>query len=867
MKALRRAVVVLLSVLASASGVCAGPAAAVFTAPPTASEERGQVKIAFAVSQPTDADVAILDAKGEVARHLAAGMLGPNAPAPFAKGALKQTLTWDRTDDDGRPVEGPVTARVRIGLGARLNRMIGQPRGFGAATGLGVGPKGEVYVLSNGGHRGCYLYVLDRNGRYLRTLLPSPASLKAGQLKGIERITMADGTELPIVYQANAMHLSPYLSGIRKQQLCVTPQGWIVFASGGNDYSDQSVPRHVLIVKPDGSTPADVGYVGPTLGPHGRYSSGLRPQQLAASPDGKTFYFAGMGQAGTKRREPKSIHAIGRLTFTSEGPEPFIGTPDEAGSEAKLNSPVSVATDAKGAVYVADAGNKRVAAFSPDGAFLGETTVERPKMVAIHPKTGALYVLTSQAGRRWAPFALIKFDKAVGGREVARLNLNGRGAVFALDGTADPARLWLSYDAGWRKPTFFRPIIDRGDSLETGEDVSKLQAATFSSPLYLAVDPKRQRLYVGDYSRQVKVVDLRTDKVSPFITASEVALDRGGNVYALSGYGTNALLRFTPEGGELPFSETGTNEITVKYRAGLPHIGVRGLTVAPNGDIYVFEERLKPEQLHVFDPDGKLKRTSIIKDAPVDSMNSVAVDRQGNIYVGINVHDPQALYPSAFKGRLPEMAWINLYDPKRSSWFAMPQRGWPPLPFSRAYLNFYLYHYGSVCKFPPEGGRFWMGGAPKSAKKNHPRPDGVPTDAEELRVGYLKRVVWGAGWRWRYRGFALNPNRTESVGDPTCSCWNGRFALDEFGRLFVPDVFRFSVGVLDGNGNELTRFGRYGNLDSAGPKSAIPEPAIPFGWANSVTVGGGKVYLADRLNRRIAVVDVTFAAEETCRLP
>ena len=80
----------------------------------------------------------------------------------------------------------------------------------------------------------------------------------------------------------------------------------------------------------------------------------------------------------------------------------------------------------------------------------------------------------------------------------------------------------------------------------------------------------------------------------------------------------------------------------------------------------------------------------------------------------------------------------------------------------------------------------------------------------------------------------------------------------------MPDVFRFSVGVLDSNGNEIARFGKYGNLDSAGPKSRVPEPAIPFGWANSLTVGGGKVYLADRLNRRIAVVDVTFTAQETC---
>jgi hypothetical protein len=267
--------------------------------------------------------------------------------------------------------------------------------------------------------------------------------------------------------------------------------------------------------------------------------------------------------------------------------------------------------------------------------------------------------------------------------------------------------------------------------------------------------------------------------------------------------------------------------------------------------------------VHVFGPDGRMKKKSVIRDIPVDSANSIAVDWQGNIYVGINVHDAKALYPAAFRGVLPELSWINLYDPKRATWYALPQRGWPPEPFSRAYMNFYLYHYGSVFKFGPEGGQFWTAGAPAANGKN-PRPEGVPPDAQELRTGYLKQVVWGRGWMWRYPGFALNPNRTESVGDPTCSCWTGRFAMDEYGRLFVPDVFRFSVGVIDANANDVTRFGHYGNVDSTGPESAMPEPAIPLGWANAVAVGGGKVYVADRLNRRIAVIDLTHVLEQTC---
>jgi len=851
---------IVLAAIVLANAAVAHGADVTFTTKATARLEGDGVRIEFGLSASTDVEVAVLDRNGRVVRHLAAGMLGPNAPTPFATETLKQSLLWDRTDDDGKPVPGPVTVRVRAGMGAELDRLIATPGSrLGPVTGLGVGANGEVYVLSNSGHTGAYLYVLSQQGGYLRTILPSPATLGAGQLKGIERLTLNDGSVVPIVYQANAMHLAPFLSGIRPQQLCVMPQGWIIFASGGNDYSDQSVPRHVLVLKPDGSTPPEVGFVGPSLGPHGRYSIGLRPQQLAVSPDGKTIYFAGMGNAGYRdRRPPKGIHTIGRLTWTSTAPVPFIGTPDEPGDDAAhLNSPVSLTTDPDGNIYVADAGNNRIAVFDAEGKPLGQTKVERPRQVCVHPTTGVMYVLTEPPGRRGGPFAVIKFDKALNGREVARLDLRGRSPVFALDARVKPPRLWLGIG------TQLFPITDRGRRLEPGADVQEHQPLELKSPLFLTVDPGRDRLYVSDYSRAIRQVDLRTDTISPFLKASELAIDRRGNLYVLSGYGTNALFRVTPDGKPLAFSGTGSNKIEVAYRAGLPHVGVRGLTVAPNGDIYVFEEKGRPEQLHVFAPDGSLKHKSIIRDIPVDSANSVAVDRQGNIYVGINAHDPKALYPAAFKGKLPELSWINLYDPKRASWFALPQRGWPPEPFSRAYLNFYLYHYGSVLKFPPEGGRFWTAGTPKKDGRN-PRPEGVPPGAKELRAGYLKQVVWGRGWLWRYRGFALNPNRTETTGDPACSCWTGRFALDDFGRLFVPDVFRFSVGAIDANKNEILRFGEYGNVDSAGPKSAIPTPAIPLGWANAVSVGDGKVYVADRLNRRIAVVNLTYDVEATC---
>ena len=73
-----------------------------FTAEPKAVCEGGKGRITFAVGAPTDVEVAVLDTEGNVVRHLAAGLLGNNAPAPLRKDSLAQSLVWDLKDDDGQ---------------------------------------------------------------------------------------------------------------------------------------------------------------------------------------------------------------------------------------------------------------------------------------------------------------------------------------------------------------------------------------------------------------------------------------------------------------------------------------------------------------------------------------------------------------------------------------------------------------------------------------------------------------------------------------------------------------------------------------------------------------------------------------------
>jgi sugar lactone lactonase YvrE len=64
-----------------------------------------------------------------------------------------------------------------------------------------------------------------------------------------------------------------------------------------------------------------------------------------------------------------------------------------------------VAVDAKGQVYVADRGKERIVVFDAAGKQAGEIAVPHPHQIAVHPKTGDLYVLSRQApatGSTWS---------------------------------------------------------------------------------------------------------------------------------------------------------------------------------------------------------------------------------------------------------------------------------------------------------------------------------------------------------------------------------------------------------------------------------------------------------------------------------
>jgi hypothetical protein len=274
------------------------------------------------------------------------------------------------------------------------------------------------------------------------------------------------------------------------------------------------------------------------------------------------------------------------------------------------------------------------------------------------------------------------------------------------------------------------------------------------------------------------------------------------------------------------------------------------MCVSGTGDVYLLRnsrERGVQSRLDVFGPDGKLKRAALVDGMGIGDCG-IGVDAAGNLYLGANVKPPDRLFQEGFTGKVPAVDWLC---------WAQWRWHYRPRPWHFCMRNEYLYHWGAVFKFGPEGGAFYGRGSRHyrggGARAKVADLDNAPPGGPDYRSGYLYHKCTVAGARWRYAGMGIVPASERYWGDPSCVCLTSRLAVDPYGRVFAPNCFRFCVEVVDTNGNRIERVGRYGNADDRGP-------AIHFAWPAFVDVAGGKLYVADSVNRRISVVAFDHAA-------
>jgi DNA-binding beta-propeller fold protein YncE len=822
-------------------------AEAKFAKRPTATKtgNNGRTTIQFTVSELTDVEVAVLDAGGKVIRHLAAGIVGERAAPPLKKG-LAQSLEWDGKDDLGKPASGgPFKVRVALGMKPTFGKLIGDnPGGLGYVPALAAGPKGTLYVFNNfsdlhPGDGSTVIQAYDRSGKYLRQVAPYAANTPGEKLKGLKQLDV-DGKKVPYIYNGETRSLIPGLGQLPRQRAVVTSEGKLAFVghheSGYKLTYNAAGPQWLTVIGIDGSAPRNIMRLKISKSARGG-------AQLGLSPDEKTIYIAGVLEG--KQRLP----AVFKCDWNAKQMKLFAGSRDKAGSGADgLNGPTSVDTDANGNVYVSDKGNNRVAVFDPAGKYLGELKVDAPRQVCVHRTTGAVYVLGSRNCAKLSKFKSWKEAKPVLTTAV-RTYKHRSGNYWmpmVLDDSAEPAVLWLGCSTNWAGYKCLR-IEDTGTSFSKATDLARLPGNNLPNAgprrrynLYtagaiygMALDRKNQKLLLNK-----RAYDLKSGKWSKGFDVADGCKEGAGsfgldgNYYAQVQVWKNIWVRYSPAGKPLPFPGSTAKNGGIDPKGSFRLRG-RGITADPLGNIYSLQQSgpRKPgdakdaNNLAKYGPDGKLINGTLIGSS-IRSLNSVRLDYAGNIWVGIGARPAGRKVPKHLEGQ--ELG--KVYHHKKT--------------LLTTDFDWYPFMYGTIAKFSPKGGEVRSG------------IGGVKMDFSTGGKVEVKGAQWtffGASpmpsWRLRY------PN--------VCLCESPRFDVDGYGRCFFPDAAGFRVGVLDTGGTLLKWFGSYGNVDSAGPDSKVPTPEIAFHWPYSICADDRVVYIGDRLNRRVTVVKLNYAAEET----
>jgi hypothetical protein len=149
-------------------------------------------------------------------------------------------------------------------------------------------------------------------------------------------------------------------------------------------------------------------------------------------------------------------------------------------------------------------------------------------------------------------------------------------------------------------------------------------------------------------------------------------------------------------------------------------------------------------------------------------------------------------------------------------------------------------------------------------------PIKLPKNQQPQRPPDLNNAAQANSWiesgvDWMFGGVGFC-GKNMGIG---CACFNCRFAFDYFNRSFAPEIDRYSVAIIDANGNLITRVGQYGNADSAGPKSLVPLGGDEVGLVHGAYVAvhtDKRLFIADPDNARIVSVRLQYHASESLPL-
>jgi hypothetical protein len=896
-----------------------------FTSKPAAQRVAGKVKIRFTVSAPTDVAVYIEDARGEVIRHLVAGVLGPRAPAPLKPG-LSQELEWDGKANYGKPAAGgPFKVRVGLGLGARYDKVAHSilPDLKDAAA-IVMAPDGRLYVsYSKTGWAATDRWrIFGRDGRYQGTLGFPPTAAAARYFGWALPGGQPDPIKMRKFKHITAAWLHTAVYG--SQAAVISKDGKDMYhLNFSNPISINRYPLTADIPRNDRcQVPIDAEKVKGLVG----FEFGAAPC-LASSSDGKSLYMGGL--VGSTHRKAKAMPAVYAVDCPSrKNARVLFGDISKTGNDQSHlgGDPKGLVVDGKGRLYVSDQVNNRIVVVSEnDGKYIGAIPCPRPGRLGFSQKTGSLYVIASerrQSLRRFKPSG----DAGTLGSlkpEVSAMLRNYKRAHIAVDDSASPTVVWVG--GGWHNIIRFEDS-GSGDKFAKRES-PKLRSSTSKGPQEkiafsnVHVDRIRKEVYFRNGNNGAsngRFVEA-TGKVEN-IDVRHIGIGGGGvGIQMVPGFGNslygsqfpNRLYRWSRDGKALAWKDKrvltakdaaiGNRPLKLKRQAPhlawmpvamgvLPHnLGVRW----SDGHLFSIEPYRwlgksvggrTHKALQEYLPGGERVTTEV--NPVIWKLSDAAVgpkfDALGNIYIAEAVRPANWIMPA-------ELA--AYFKSKGIKVAPNGERGKSSTRFVGSMGNA-ARTYGSILKFSPRGGMVHL----SRQKRKSPNAVGADPFVGEPKLDASLKTVTVDYVSGNYLRIGLKVTGTEwihpgigHVGFFACNCENVTFDVDEFGRTFFGDTLQHRIKVIDTAGNSISHFGGYGDANYMGPDSPVldsktnrfrprrkgdpasltspfAQPELAFSWIVGVGVTDKYIYIGDSKNHRLLRAKKVYAAEETCAI-
>ena len=865
--------------LCLSTSAIAGEGAIVFRARPEVSRAGDKVTITFAVDKATDIEVAILDAKGKVVRHLAAGVVGGKTapPAPLKPG-LSQSLEWDGKDDYAEAAKGgPFKARVRLGMGVKLENIVGgDPYAFWSPychqgdhsktrlTGLEIKSDGNVYIIGNATPYGVpTVRQYSTTGEYIKTVFPPPAGKAIADVKGWGVNIRADGT---YTYKSSRQWQFPALSttlmsphpglcaGLvpspeeKTLSLVDLPSGWddaphygfLAIGTDGTLRTNQPRPMFGDVKLPGGNK-----LIGPFFS--------------ALTPDRKALYVSGLFSVKRKSRwqSPQSAETTGfwrdgqvwKLDLATRKLSVFFALDEKTVVTDKKSrggaightstSPCAalhgVAVDAEGRVFVCDRQNRRIVVLDKNGKLIREIpNVAHPDAIGVSPKSKALYVTTRVGNyHRKGKLKLLKFnDWSKNSAPAVTMVLSTSVGAFPYNSFLAVAQdkgevaVWVAYVS---LPA--RVYRDTGTGLKLIKDF--YESGIRQRPLdlqHMEVDKKTGDVYFSNaWGWLHKVTDWKDPKfvlcrtsAKKRLFASSIGIDARNRFLFTHFHHTQGVYRYKMDGEYYTPAPVGGagHQITPRIVCSwiMSGLGERGIAAAPGGGLATLGAV----------PGGKVRTD----------------DYSGRLNFW-NPNPTKAPWDPVLFGGLAKKPFTGgvRFDLRGNVYAGVLAGKVHNVPSGFKKDQGFLRTTGRIYKYEPTGlrpGKAGLrpgaAGSPKDGKL-FPTAPAAPAKIYDVHYGPISR----------------NRSRTP------------RFGIDGYGRIYYPTGPLARVSVIDNEGNDIFHFGTYGNRDSMGclKGDLVPTKDVPMILPNSVDATDDYIYVSDIMNVRLLRLRKTFAASET----